>query len=299
MCKNPPSIVCDGGFFMKSVSSLFAAVILVAALGGIIYPAFIEGPSGTAPPGVTYTVISLFLQPHWTLAYFMRAICVLFVTASGYLLLVNWLYHKVPITVVRTRVEATLNADKSKAVVRRNQTLRANQSNVTAYFSGVTTTSSEGLIPESDINMSAFCLGRELNSSFWLTGTATTGFDIMHEFGCEIPYRWWMLLIPGFILGADPEHMHSFFRRRLVTRKQTYTCQNEYNGKHPTMQFSSTIYPHLNVSIRVNFEGGVPDSLRVNRIKSNGVTAVSTKKDDNFVEVLMDRMQDETLMFRW
>jgi len=176
-----------GGFFMKGLGSLFSWAVLVAAVAGIIYPAFIEGEAGAQPPGVTQVLFNLFLEPHLTLGYFMRILCLVVTVASGYLLALTKIYSKVPITAVRTAINIEFTNDLSKAIITREQTLRANQPNVTAYFTEMLPTNG-GKILGSSINMNVHCQDCELNSRLERTGSDSSGFEIIHHFGGELPY---------------------------------------------------------------------------------------------------------------
>jgi hypothetical protein len=104
-------------------------VILIAGIVGIIYPAFVDEKQS-----LTQIIISLF-DPKPTLGFAMRWLSVFLIVGGAYILVTSWAYRNLPISVIWTRLDIHFeNADGSRVRVQRQQTFRANQPGVTAYF---------------------------------------------------------------------------------------------------------------------------------------------------------------------
>jgi hypothetical protein len=285
---------------VRSFGYIVNRAILVAGIAGIVYPAFLEGPSGTPPPSFTQAIIALFLEPRLQLGYFMRLICLFVVIAFGYIVIIDWLYRNLPITVVQTRIKIEFNRDYRVAVVNREQILRANQDGVSAYFSEIAPTAPSGATPKADILMDASCYGSTLSNDTKMRGSDDRGYEIIHDFGINIPYRWYMPLIPAWALKREIGQIPAFLRRNLVRRTQTVVYIEDFNVENPSMSFTAANYPQRNVSVTVEFEGPIPKDFYVIRIKSRAVVKVGYHRENNhFVSLDIDRLESETLRFGW
>jgi hypothetical protein len=243
---------------VKNLGPLFNRALLLGGLAGIIYPAFIEGPPGKPAPSLTQAIIGLILEPKPELGYFMRVLSLFVVVAFGYVVIIEWLYRKLPITAVQTNISIGFNQNYSLAVVNRSQVLRANQASVSAYFSLIAPTSPSGATPRADIAMDAFCYGCELKSSKMMIGADDRGFEIIHDFGADIPYRWYMPLIPSWAMKKDLDKMARFLRNNLVRRTQSAAYIDDFTGENPSMSFRAANYPQRNISIEVEFDAPIP-----------------------------------------
>jgi hypothetical protein len=106
------------------------------------------------------------------------------VISSVYILLLRQLYHNIPLTVIRTKIDIYFdNVDGSVVRIAREQLLRANQNSVTAYFMEVAPTSPGGRIHRNDITMNLFCENCEFHEHHEIIGSEEKGFEIIHDFG--------------------------------------------------------------------------------------------------------------------
>jgi hypothetical protein len=285
---------------MKGLGSIVSWAILIAGAAGIIYPAFIEGPHGAPPPSFTQAIVALFLEPRWDLGFFMRILCVVVVVCAGYVVVITRMYHNLPITVVKTSIQVNVSKDFSKAAMSRVQLLRANQSNVSAYFTAVTPNATSGMVPEDGITMEAYCHGQTINSTFDLNGSEQSGFEVIHDFGCHIPYRWFMPLFPASIYKGDVDGLVGFIRNNIVTRRQSAVYIDEFNTLKPRMDFVARNYPGHNISVTINFEDRIPPSFYTKHIKNSGVVNGGFEKiDEKSIRVRADILDSETIRFGW
>lgn len=283
---------------MKQVWRLVAFALLAADVVGIIYPAFIQHDPGQPPPSVTQTLISIFREPHFDrLEYIFRVIMLLLFAAIAYVLVVTWAYRRVPLTVVKTTVQYKLNSDYSRADVSREQILRANQPGVNAHFS--TLRPHRGRIPRANLTMDAMSQKCRFSSSFDLTGTESSGFEIVHDFGGEMPYAWYMIFAPASEIKKRYHDMLSLIRDKLVLRTVSYTLVDEYNGSDPVISFTANTYPQLNISVALEFDGNIPATLRARIIKSNAVVEVPISKSGRVASVFVPSLKNEALRFSW
>jgi len=288
---------------MRRFGAVFSAAVFIAGVAGIVYPAFIEGPAGTHPPSPTQIVVGLFLEPHLTLAYFMRILCLVVVLISAYIWIVERMYRNLPITVVQTKVKMDFNADYSRVVVRREQILRANQPNVTAYRLEVLPTSPLGRTPVADIQMSLFCHGADISFATGaplFKGSDDRGYEIIHYFGRKMPYNWYMPMIPAWAMKKELSQMISPIRDSLVLRTQTATYINDFNSINPAMSFVASSYPQRNISMELHFEGPAPSKFYAMRIKNNGVLEVKVDNTNTTSrKISVDSLESETLRLGW
>jgi hypothetical protein len=287
---------------MRRFGPLVSATIFVAALAGIIYPAFIEVPSGAIrPPSPTQILVGLFLQPELTLAYFMRVLFFVAVLISAYIFVVNLMYRNLPITVVQTRIKMDFSPDYAHAVIRREQILRANQPNVTAYRTEIRPIAA-GTTPRTDINVGLYCPDQNVafNEPPLFKGSDQTGYEVLQRFGRNMPYKWYVSLIPSCFLRGDLDRMIGPIKNNLVKRTQTSVYKDAFLNPDPTMSFIAASYPQRNISMELNFQGKVPSTFYAIRIKNNGVVDVKTdNSSDNSRKLSVDSLQNEALRFGW
>ena len=283
------------------LASLLKWVILIAGVAGILYPALIEGPHGAPPESVSQAVLSIFLNPELSQTYFMRVLCLVVVICGGYIILISFWYRDTPITVVKTSINATFNHDLSRADIHREQIMRANRRDVTAYFTSSIPSSLSGCTPKSEITMDVFCQGMDATlTSFHSVGSDESGYAITHYFGAPLPYRWYMPLIPNWALNKRPEDLPGFIRNNLVIRRQRVVYVNEYNVDEPSMSFTVHRYPHMNFLLELHFPHDVPKSLIAERVIANGVIKVWYEAfTSKSARIRVDKMRSETLRVRW
>ncbi len=163
-------------------------VLVIGTALGIVYPAFLD-------PNITFThlIVSL-VHPDWSLGFISRWLIVLLFLASVYALIVGRIYRRVPITILSNNIEIKyLNADGSRVVVQKEQTLRANQRNVTAFINRHSPTSG-GRVPKNEISASIFA-GDDLDDHLEIYGQENRSLETIHMFKRPLPYGWFMPLM--------------------------------------------------------------------------------------------------------
>ena len=114
---------------MRQFWKIINWVLIIGTIIGILQPALFENKPASE------IVTSLF-HPNTSQEFMMRWLLVLLFSASVYVLIVDLLYRRQPVTVVRTLLRIRLLDDKgSRVEIHREQVLRPNRSGVTAYFS--------------------------------------------------------------------------------------------------------------------------------------------------------------------
>jgi hypothetical protein len=281
--------------FGYSIGRIFNVVLLLAAIIGILQPAF----SGNV--GLTQIILALF-EPQWTQEFLMKWLLVLAFGALLYSLIIGIIFKNIPITIIWTRIDVTFNSgDGSDVEIYREQLLRANQPSVTAFFSAHTP--SDGHVPHERITASAHCDAPNFDDRFEIFGRPNSRTEVFHVFPQGMPYAWYMPLIPIWILNRDPQRLPKFIRKNLVLRRNTVAYVNEYNVPKPTMDFSAPFgrYYQHNITWNIMFKDmKIPTGLRIMRIKENGVIEIKPeRKGIDTVIVRSDTIRLERIRITW
>jgi len=169
---------------------LFNWGILIAGVAAILWPAFIDERLS-----LTQILISLF-EFERTIGFAMRWLSVFMILGSLYILITNRLYRNIPISVIWTRLHVFFDMpDGSRVRFERENGLRANQPNVTAYFTSSRPTMPLGRLIRGSITGTVYCDGQRFPDKIRTHGTEAKGFEIIHMFGRPLPYAWYMPLI--------------------------------------------------------------------------------------------------------
>jgi hypothetical protein len=281
--------------FGYGLGRIINVVLIVGTAIGILQPAFSEQHLS-----LTQIIISLF-TPQWTQEFLMKWLVVLAFAAACYTFFISMWFRNTPITIISSKIDVSFNnADGSEVEIYREQLLRANEPNVTAYFSAHEA-SGNGTVPSDRIGVSASCDHAEFDQSFelFVQGGKT---ELFHKFTKGLPYKWYMPLMPIWILNRDYRRLPWFLRKYVVTRTNSVVYINEYNVEKPIMDFAagSGRYHQYNTLIRLNFKDMVADNVRVMRIKNSGVTDVKKDKQANGTVVIwIETIRMETIRITW
>jgi hypothetical protein len=278
------------------LANLVNWAILIAAIIGIIYPAFFDPHLS-----LTQILISLADFNQITLSFLMRWLSVLVFLFAVYIMITNWAYRNLPISVIWTRLDVHFESpDGSKVRIDREQALRANQTGVTAYYVNCKPTAEKGRVPEDGISCSVYCGDQEFKSDIDLHGSEARGFEIMHLFGNQLPYAWYMPLIPRWLLNREPERLFRWVRTKVAIRRMSIKYLDEFNVAKPSVSFIAAIYPHYNVAVSLHFPPNTSTrNLRARRIKTNGVVEMPWRNQGNVFSIFIDRLENETLRITW
>ncbi len=284
----------DRELFWKTLN----LVLVIGTAIGIIYPAFLD-------PNVTLTriIVSLF-EPDLSLGFVSRWLIVLLFLASLYAIIVGRVYRRVPITVLSSAIEIKyLSPDGSRVLLRKEQTLRANQRNVTAIFNSHATTSSQGRMPKDSVNVSIYADAVTLDDRKEIYGQESRSLEVIHIFGKPLPYAWFMPVIPIWLLSADYDHIPRLFRKYVVRRTNSVIYENEFNFE-PVMRFTTEAYPTFNVVITIDFSlTNMPprQEVRAMRMKNHGVTIVAPEyiSTEKKLVFRLNEMRNERLLITW
>lgn len=277
------------------LGKLFSWALLVAAVCGVIYPAFLDEHLS-----LTQIILSIF-SPELTISYAMRVLCTIVVICIAYLLSINRIYRNIPITVISTTADIKFHdADGKHVSFNRTQLLRANAPNVTAYLFQISPSTPAGTCPGTEIFVDTFCDNLGFVSTIDKHGSDASGYEVIHEFGRSLPYRWYMPLIPSFLLKRDRKYMATFIRSNIVKRTQTNVYLNEFNVPNPVIDFTAATYPQHNIEINIHFSERRPSNIKVRRIQNRGVVSIPVENSGTTsIKASLERLQNETLRISW
>ena len=295
--QEPPRGSVARGFFVGSrFGKLLNWALIVGGLAGIIYPAFIDGNQG-----FTKAILKLF-EPSWSLEFSMRWLCVIVFAAAVYTFITTQYYKNIPISVISTKLTAHFeDPTGSRVRVDREQSMRANEADVTAYFWSTKPTTETGSVPKNLFVSSVYCKGARLNNNLDYYGSDSKGYDIIHDFGTSMPFAWYMPLVPMWILNRNVNDLWGFIGNNIVVRTNSTTFLEEFNGEVATMQFYAENYPNHNITIELNFyPSHVPQDFKVIRIRNNGVVQEDyITKSNSLFSIYIRNLQDERLRITW
>lgn len=277
----------------RSLFQLISGAVFIASLVSFLQPAFVDNKT------LTQIIVSL-AEPDWSQAFFMRWIIVVLLAASTYVVIVDRIYKNVALTVVQTKFELNLmNEDGSIAEIRREQLLRANRPDATAYSSIHCV--DNGTMPRTYISSSLYSPDINISSTMDLFGKDEKGYEALQLFSAPLPYAWFMPLIPIRFLRGDHNNLPKFIRKNVILRRQTIRYVDEYNVKEPVCDFIAQQYIQHNVTVSVRFCGKIPDSLRIRRIRHAAVINVDFDRRENgqVAQVSIDKLSGETLKITW
>jgi hypothetical protein len=271
---------------------IISAGLLIGTIIGILQPAY------STDIGLTQLFMTLF-HPGWNQEFLMRWLLVLAFAAAVYMITLQYIYRNTPITVIFTKLSVTFDT-AGGAIFTREQLLRANQPNVTAYISKHGASSPTGRVVLESISASAYCSGWQGNDITELRPSGGT-VEVLHIFTRPLPFSWYMPLIPTWILHREPEHLFKFIRKNVVQRRDEIHYENEFNVALPMMNFSQGLrYQHFNLSIHVNFGAAPFTDFKVREIQNNGLIDLQYEQLPNNVRVVrVDRMTTGTIRITW
>ena len=238
-----------------------------------------------------------FLLDDWRLLFFFMFLILLYRTW------INMKFRTSPISVLSTKITLRfLKPDGSKVHVFRNQVLRANHPNVTAYYATMTPRWG-GRISTKSINCELFGDNSKVISTFDQIGEETTGWEIVQKFNPSIPYTPFFPFIPNFLYYSDNFNLLD----RLVVKKSS-ECNyiDDLNTDSPEFNLKAMRYTHQKVEIKLLFmKGGVPvpGSIQAQLIQRNGVrdlTPEKTEQPTEFIVKVSDLRQDRLrVTWKW
>jgi hypothetical protein len=288
----------EGGVDRELIAKAISIAILVAAVLGIIYPAFID-------PNISLTqiVVSLF-HPDHSFGFVARWIVVIVFFISLYAVVVGHMYRSTPITILSSNIEIKyLDQAGTRVRLTRTQTLRANQRRVTAFFMKHGPSAPDGRVLRNEISVSAFNDAKKLNNTCEIYGQETRSIEVMQLFESPLPYAWFMPLAPVWLIGGEYERVPRFFRKYIVKRTNTVVYANEFNIE-PVMQFQADVYPSKNVVLTFDFSASAlppEQSIRGMRIKNYGVVPIQQEylqAERKFV-FRLNALQSERVRITW
>lgn len=280
--------------------SIINVALILGTIIGILQPAC------STNIGLTQIILSLF-HPEWTQEFLMRWGLVIVLVASCYMFVIRMMFRNTPLSVIWTEAEVNfLKQDGSEVKSHRKQLLRANQPNVTACFNRHTVSSANGKTPHNRIELAAYCVNTKLNDYSDISGNETGATDIIHIFRTPLPYKWYMPLIPKFVINRHYDRIPMFIRKYLVLRYLFVVYENEYNVRKPVIDLKSdsVAYQHFNLRVTIDFgEGTIPSDLTVRRLNNSGCGVIDVlfekRPADHCVVIRLDKMTIETLRITW
>lgn len=282
---------------MGQFEKLINWALLFGGFIGIIFPAFLD------PPKTLTQILVSTTKPELTLSYAMQVLFVFMFICGAYIVVVKRIFKDVPITVLSTRISIKFAGAKGKkAHFTREQIFRANQSNVTAYHSSVQPTAPDGRIAQDKIEMNIYCEGCNFGNSFDADGSPDRGFDFIHEFGRPLPYRWYMPLIPLWLISHETRGKIKAIKNNLPIRTQYMLYEDDFTHKPSFELTAGHYYAAMNIEVELDFaETDVPRNVRCRIIKSNGVIEGSLRRiNDRHYIGSVDRLSgDDSFKITW
>jgi hypothetical protein len=274
------------------VGNVLAFVLLMATVIGILQPAYSTDIS------LTHILLSLF-HPAWTQEFLMRWLLVIGFISACYLIMLQFIYRNIPITVVSTEIVTTFGANGS-GVQKRTQRLRANRRNVTAYISNHAPSALTGKIIRDQMRAEAFCHDWPATSHVEIRAMGS-GFEMLHIFDRPLPFSWYIPLIPIWILNRDPNRLFKFIRNKVVMRRDEIHYVGEFNSEQPLMNFTQAgRYHHYNLSIRLEFNELPFTNFQAREIQNNGVLNIQFESESENVRIVrVDKMITGTIRISW
>jgi hypothetical protein len=277
----------------RNLWKIFNLILLIGTVIGIFQPAFLENKS------ITQIIVSL-LEPEASQGFMMRWLLVIGMFGSAYLLVISRVYRNVPITVIRTKYELVfLEDDGSVVEINREQLLRANRPDVSAYYSRHLP--EYGRIPEHGISsyvFSSYYTDLDCDTELSKDGN---GYEALQLFRPNLPNSWYMPLVPVRIINREYEDLPKFIRKNIVVRRQRVRYENEYNVPKPTAEVVAQAYVQMNFTVILRFKDRIPPDLKIRRIQNAGVVTVhyDSNTQTNVVQVRITRLKNETLRITW
>ncbi|WP_158814544.1 hypothetical protein [Methylocapsa sp. S129] len=266
---------------------------LVAGVIGLIYPAFLE------PPQSLTQIITSLLHPELTAAFALRWLCVVIVGACIYMLAIRSMYFHRPITIVESKIKYTFFDNRGSVLISdRKQILRANQSNVSACYSGASPTNSTGRVRR--LEVSSYCHDGDVKNLVELVGSEVKGYEIIQEFGRPMPYGWYMPLIPIWFINSDYDRNFRFIKKNLILRGQTVEYHDDFVDDPCLIEIEASQYPFRRIRLDIDFGPfGLPADLKFRRVQANGVLNLNPNISGTTAGIYIDRLQHETLRISW
>ena len=273
-------------------------ILLLAGVAGILYPSFIE-----PRVGFTQAFLSLF-HPDASFAFAMRWLLAILFLIALYAFILGRMYRGIPITVLSSAITIKyMTPDGSTVLLQKEQTVRANQANVTALFNTHATTSTRGRMPKDSVSVSVYAEAVTLNDRTQIYGQEGRSLEVIHFFETPLPFAWFMPLIPVWFLSGEYDRIIRPFRKYVVRRANSVIYENEFNHE-PVMRFTTETYPTFNVVITIDFsETNIPprETIQAMRMKNHGVTMLIPEYNSQTKKIVyrLNEMRNERLLLTW
>ena len=238
-----------------------------------------------------------FLLEDWRLAFLLMFLALLYHTW------INAKFKSIPISVLSTNITLRfVQPDGSDVHVFRNQILRANRPNVTAYF-GTLTPRPGGRIDKDSIDCDVVGENANVTSTFDALGDEDTGWEIVQKFSPRIPYTSFFPFIPNLIHFGNTAH---YFDKLILRKFSECHYINDLNTEYPEFNLKALRYTHHRVLIELEFhENNIPspDSIQAQLFGRNGVrniTPIRTPQPKVFRVEVSDLRQDRLrITWKW
>jgi hypothetical protein len=218
---------------------------------------------------------------------------------------INYLDNsRVGISVLSTTITVEMqDAERTMAIMHREQAFHANRKGITAYRMDTSTDTSTGRILRNTLTQESHAGNKLLTKDLILRGNDST-LEVIERFENPLPTNWLATYLPNFIVCML--HDGWFFDDVVVERKGAITLQNEFNCNEGVYQINSTKYPISRTKIRLAFiVGSEPPQAQVKGfiVKENVVEEVDVKmmREQTHViyEVKAPNLHLESLRIQW
>ena len=280
---------------------------LIRFLGPFLYIASILGLFGFSSVSELYTKLvsqdysSLFtyfsfLFRDWRLPFFFLLLALL------YRSWMHFRFRNTPLTVLTTHITLRFEkSDGSYVHVFREQTVRANQPNVKAYYTTMTPRWG-GTIARSTIESGLSNETKKIFSSSDVTGHEATGWQLVQTFDPAVPYTPFFPFIPRFLFKEN----NRYFQKYVLKRHSRCYYENDFIDPDPYFSLKAERYTHHEVEIILQFDvNAVPPAvaMKAQLIDRHGVSDVAVrptaKGNEYMIRVLNLRHDELRISWKW
>jgi hypothetical protein len=281
-----------------------AMLSFVMALAGVIG---LLAPAISVSPVDIWGKVQHFFQAQTYLVFpAERSLIALFVFGLLYNAAVAWRFRHRPVSVLSTRFELHFSEpDRSVVRVEREQRLRANRPDVTAYYMTMKPDPG-GKINKKDIECWISPKNAKISDSVVPIGSPEAGWECMHCFEPHLPYAWYSPVIPQFVMRNSRASLPKFVRKLIIVQRVKTIYREDFNREEPSFNVTSTRYRQRNVTVDIFFHEDrtpVADQIVAQRIRANGVQneEIERRRKDgkDYFRVYVGKLYDERVRIAW
>lgn len=239
----------------RGIIALFTVLSLGGAIGGF---ELISRANITA----AVTAVGTFIETPSVGLFSYDRIVFLLILVFAFIVIFESIFNRNrPVSVLSSELRLDfLDPRGENLKVSRTQYLRANQPNVTAYYTA-TSTDFGGTIPRDRVSYNAFVGDKQINNRIDIPPTVgASRLEITHIFDDGMPFKIWNVLIPEFVLRFIVRHDIAKLNF-IVRRDLSWYFLNEHVLSNTYYEATAERYVQKNVKIVITFHPARPCQL--------------------------------------